>query len=144
MKIFYYFSIGLLFANCTTQKLSISQINFDADACFGTCPVFTMIISSDGTAHYNAKMYNERKGQFTTIIRPSQFDSLTNLIAKSDFFNLKNEYSTDWTDHPTYSLTIKLKNGKNKTISDYGPSGPDKHKKIYYLIFSLRETQNWE
>lgn len=68
-------------------------------------------------------MYNEKQGQFNTVINRSQLDSLTELIEKSDFFNLKNEYSTNWTDQPTYTLTVKLNNGRTKTIIDYGPSG---------------------
>ncbi|MCO4294318.1 DUF6438 domain-containing protein [Solitalea sp. MAHUQ-68] len=144
MRTFYFSTIFILLTSCATKPLEVSQINFKADACFGTCPIFTMTIMADGTAHYNAKMYNERQGEFSATIRKSQFDSLKILIEKASFFNLKNEYSTDWTDQPTYTVTVKLKNGQSKQIRDYGPSGPDKLRKVYDFIFSLRQSQKWK
>ncbi len=143
MKLIYFLPIILLLTSCTTNKPEISQIDFNADACFGTCPIFTMTILGDGTAVYDAKMYNNQKGHLKTIIRKEQLDSLKTLIQLADLFSLKDKYSTMITDMPTYTLTIKEKNGRTKTIEDYGPSGPDKLDKIYELIFSLRDTQSW-
>lgn len=144
MKPFYFLSIILLLTKCSTPKLEISQIAFEADGCFGTCPAFTMTILNDGTANYNAKMYNERQGQFKTVIKKAQLDSLITLIEKTNVFDLKDNYSTLMTDQTTYTLKVKLKNGQTKSIEDYGHSGPDKLEKIYNLLFSLRETQDWK
>ena len=144
MKTIYFLSIVLVFTSCRPKQPNISQIDFKADACFGTCPIFTMTILNDGTANYDARLYNERQGQFRTIVRKPQLDSLLAYIANADFFSLKENYSTPITDQPTYILTVKLKNGKSKTIEDYGPSGPKNLDKIYALLFSLRETQNWK
>lgn len=134
----------LLLTSCKSQNLDISKIDFKAEACFGECPIFEMTILADGTANYDAKMFNKQKGQFKTIIKKVQLDSLMTSIENIDFFSLKNSYSTSWTDHPTYYLTVSLKNGQTKTIMDYGPSGPDKLEKVHDLIFSLRETQDWK
>jgi len=143
MKLIYFLPIILLLTSCTTRQVEISQIDFNADACLGTCPIFTMTILDDGTAVYDAKMYNNQKGHLKTIIQKNQLDSLKTLIQLSDFFSLKDKYSAMMTDHPTYTLTIKEKNGRIKTIEDYGPNGPDKLDKIYDLIFSLRDSQSW-
>lgn len=143
MKTFYFFSIFFLLSNCKEQLHDISQINFKADACFGTCPVFEMNIADDGTAHYDAQEFNEREGQFNAVIRHEELDRLMVLIEKSDFFHLKNEYSAEVTDMPTYTLTIKLKNGQSKTIKDYGPIGPDALQLVYKEMFSIRQNQSW-
>jgi hypothetical protein len=129
---------------CSIPRLEISQIYFQADVCFGECPIFNMTIASDGGADYSAKMFNKLQGEFKTVIKKSQLDSLTMLIESANVFSLNNKYSMNWTDHPTYTLTIKLKNGKVKTIEDYGPSGPEKLKLVYRQIFSLRESQDWK
>ena len=134
----------LLFTSCKAQNLDISKIDFKAEACFGECPIFELTIMADGTANYDAKMFNKQQGQFKTILKKAQFDSLKASLANSDFFSLNNSYSTSWTDHPTYYLTVTLKDGQTKTIKDYGPSGPDKLENVYHLIFSLRETQDWK
>jgi hypothetical protein len=142
----YFFSVAaiLILTSCKSQKLDISQIEFKAEACFGECPVFDLKILEDGTANYDAKIFNKQQGEFTTTIKKVQLNSLTTLIEKANFFSLNSNYSTPWTDHPTYYLTVKLKNGQTKSVKDYGPSGPDKLKKVYDLIFSLRETQDWK
>jgi hypothetical protein len=49
--------------------------------------------SSDGSSHYEALKYNERQRRFTTVIKQSELDSLSELITNSDFLNLKNNYS---------------------------------------------------
>lgn len=143
MKLICFLPIILLAANCSAQKLEISKIAFEAYPCFGICPVFTMTISEDGTAVYDAKMNNKQRGEFKTIIRKGQLDSLKTLIQLSDFFSLNDKYAATMTDMPTYILTIEEKSGRTKTIKDYGPTGPDKLKKIYNLIFSLRDSQFW-
>jgi len=144
MKPFYFLSVIIFLTNCSTSKSNISKIEFQADACFGTCPIFTMVILNDGTATYDAKEYNKQEGQFKTTIRQKQLDSLIRLFQQVDFFDLKNNYRAPMTDQPTYTLTVTLKDGKKKTIEDYGPSGPAGLERIYDFIFSLRNTQDWK
>jgi hypothetical protein len=143
MKAIYLLIPILLSANCGISQ-PISKIDFQADACFGPCPIFTMTIFADGSALYDAKEYNEQMGQFKTSIKKPDLDSLFTLVANVNIFTLKDKYSMLATDHPTYTLTVKLKDGKNKTIVDYGPSGPEQLKKIYHLLFLFRETQDWK
>ena len=145
MRILLYLLITAIFlSGYKPAKPQIAKIDFEAGACYGTCPIFKMTIAKDGTAKYEAEKFNKQEGQFTAIIKTLQFDSLTSLIEKADVFSLNYSYTIPVTDHPTYYLTVALTNGKTKSIKDYGPSGPDKLKKIYRLIFSLRETQDWK
>ena len=136
-------TIIILLTNSNFQKLDISQIKFKAAACYGECPIFEMTIASDGTAKYNAIKFNKLEGQFQSIIKKPQLDSLIKLIEKSNFLSLNKKYSTDWTDLPTYTLTISLKDGQSKTIEDYGLGGPEKLQNVFRQIFSLRESQDW-
>jgi len=144
MKGSHFLSVIILFTNCTAKKADISKIEFDADTCFGTCPIFSMSILNNGTAYYDAREFNERQGQFEAVVKKTQLDSLLTLIATADFFGLKDKYSTPITDQSTYTLTVTLKDGTKKTVEDYGQSGPKKLDKVYDLIFSLRKTQNWK
>lgn len=112
--------------NYSTQINEILQIDFDAGPCLGPCPVFTMTIFGDGTAVYDAKKYNEQERQFKTTIQKEQIERLKALIQLADFFGLEDKYFVWKTCHPTYILTVKEKNGRTKTINDYGPTEPDK------------------
>lgn len=144
MKALWFLSIILAFAACNSKQPGIAQIEFKADPCFGKCPVFEMTISNDGKASYNAIHFNEREGQFKTTIAKPQLDSLWAYIGNPEIFSLSGHYSASMTDQPTYTLTLNLQNGERKTITDYGPAGPKNLHKIYDLIFSLRETQDWK
>ena len=126
------------------MKYDISRIDFHAGGCEGTCPDFTMTILNNGTANYDAILFNEQRGKFKTIIKKPQLDSLMMLVKSSDLFNLDDNYTTPATCLPSYTLTVKLKNGKIKTIHDSGPNGPDELMEIYEFIFSLRNTQQWK
>jgi len=102
-----------------------------------------MSVLEDGTAYYDAEMYNDQQGHFKTIVEKAQLDSLKQLIELSNILRLKDNYSIPVTDHPTYTLRVQYNNDQQKTIRDYGPGGPDELKKIYHFMFSLRETQHW-
>jgi hypothetical protein len=143
-NVLYLLTICVILSSCQSIKQDISQVEFQADGCFGECPIFAMTIAADGTASYDAKIFNKQHGQFKTTIKKAQLDSLKMLLDRARFFNLKDNYTTPWTDHSTYTITVKLKDGRSKTIEDYGPSGPEKLKRVHRLIFSFRESQEWK
>jgi hypothetical protein len=144
MKKNIYLLTGLIFlAGCKASKLDITQIEFQAGPCFGPCPVFKMIIEENGTTNYSATINNKQQGKFHTVINKTLLNNLNKSLQRANFLSLKNRYFTGWTDQPTYTLSVKLKNGQEKTIEDYGPSGPKKLKSVYKKIFSLRESQSW-
>lgn len=140
--LFTYFLIQII--NRPIMEYDISQIDFKASSCEGQCPAFTMTILCNGAADYDAILFNEQVGKFKTIIKKPQFDSLMVLVQSANLFGLKNNYTTLASCLAYYTLTVKLKSGKIKTIEDYGSSGPDELRKIYDLIFSLRKTQEWK
>jgi hypothetical protein len=144
MRQFLMFMALLFFSFSYCQKTEITEINFNANPCFGYCPFFEMRIKKNGEAIYNAVQDNKLSGLFTTTIKKSQMDKLIKLIEKAEFLSLQNNYSTTASDNSTYILKIKLKNGQVKTIEDYGPSGPANLKLVYDLIFSLRDSQDWK
>ena len=144
MKVYFYLAPIFLLLNCSSTNYELKKVQFHAGMCFGTCPDFTITIKEDRSAVYEANMYNTKKGIFKATIRKEQFDSLRMLIQNSDFFHLKNEYTVQVTDLPSFTLTIQQSGGQTKTIEDYGASGPVKLTKIYNFISSLRDSQDWK
>jgi hypothetical protein len=143
IKLFATTVILLTLTGCGVGKMAIKEIQFDAGPCYGSCPVFKMSVSADGSASYQAKIFNRDTGYFITVIKKSSLDSLCKLVAKANVPQLKNEYSVNASDFPAYTLYVSFKNGTAKTIADYGPSGPPELKAVYEKIFSLREYQDW-
>lgn len=125
------------------KPAEFDALTFKTGYCYGTCPVFSMSILAGGRAEYEAFEYNKVKGRFSTTIAPLQLDSLKQAVKQANILTLLNEYAVGATDHPTYRLTIRLTNGRVKTIVDYGPDGPAQLKHIYGILFRLRDSQAW-
>lgn len=137
--------------NPETTKHTIRKIEFKTTGCFGTCPVFNLVIAQNRTAKFDAQMYNrpdrkskEIKGKFSTEIKEKDFSEIVDLLNYIDFPNLKNEYSVNWTDDQSCTLKITYDDGITKTINDYGMIGTYGLDRVYEMLYSLRFNQSWK
>ncbi|TGD56677.1 DUF6438 domain-containing protein [Flavobacterium humi] len=137
--------------NPEITKHVIKKIEFKTTGCFGTCPVFNLVIDQNRAAKFDAQMYNrqkenvkEIKGEFSTEIKEKEFNEIVDLLNYIDFPNLKNEYSVPWTDDQSCTLKITYDNGSTKTIYDYGMIGTYGLDRIYGMLYSLRFNQSWK
>jgi hypothetical protein len=126
----------------------IEKIEYSTSGCYGTCPIFSLIIYSNKTAKWQAKMYNkindnEVSGNFNSKITKDKYNDIVNLLNYIDFESLKDNYSVSWTDDQTATITITYDNGKVKSISDYGLIGTFGLDRVYQLLFELRDNQKW-
>ncbi|MCD1118123.1 DUF6438 domain-containing protein [Chryseobacterium turcicum] len=153
-----FFSILFLFS-CTSQKMSskYSTIEYEAGACFGSCPIFKMTINPDRTAVLEAEHFNfskefskgefdkPREGTFKTTIKESDYKKLTLLLDGLDLKNLNEKYGTrNITDLPTSYLRVKFEDGSSKNIEDYGKRGSEKLSTVYKFFEDLKHNQQWE
>lgn len=133
--------------------IPIKKIEVSTDGCFGVCPVFQLSISKDRKAifiaeHFNfsqdwESLSNDFEGKFHTVIDQKNYDDLINTLQYIDFPNLNNNYSVDWTDDQTVTLTITYADNKVKKIQDYGAIGTYGLKSVYKKLFDLRKNQYW-
>lgn len=137
--------------NPQPKNYSIEKIEYQTTECFGTCPKFFLSIKKDKSAIFKAELYNretrnskETNGTFKATIRDSSFFEIINLLNYINFPNLKNNYSVNWTDDQTCTLTITYNDGQVKTITDYGLIGTYGLDRLYRLFFDLRFNQNWQ
>lgn len=107
-------------------------IRMERTQCYGPCPIYSVIITGDGTVTYDGKKFVKVKGPRVLRIRPEKVRSLVEAFFKADYFLLKESY--DYldkgngiqeivTDLPTTITSIQV-NGKSKKVSNYygGPS----------------------
>jgi len=94
-------------------------LTLERTACFGTCPVYTVTIYTDGTVEYNGTQFVDVKGVQTTTIDPATVDQLIAGFAAAGYFDWKDSY-TDMhvTDQPTITTSV-TRDGVTKTISRY-------------------------
>jgi len=94
-------------------------IRLQRDACFGTCPIYNLIIHFDGKVEYEGIAFVKVEGKQSSQISHVQLEELVNAIESVDFFSLQDQYPPSVTDMPFIQLSITL-NGQNKTVQHYG------------------------
>ncbi|MGK6342613.1 DUF6438 domain-containing protein [Chryseobacterium sp. DT-3] len=144
--------------SCTTQKTDskYAKIEYEAGACFGSCPIFTMTINPDRTAILEAEHFNfskdfskgefskPREGTFKGVIKEADYNKLVSLLNGLDVKNLKDKYGTrNITDLSTSYLRINFTDGTSKNVEDYGKRGTEKLREVYMFIEELRHNQQW-
>jgi len=134
------FCLGTLIAAQT--KTTVSEIVLERTPCFGSCPVYKVTLKPDGTILYQGIRFVPRIGKFTAQIYG--FDRIAALVDRFQLNKMKDRYAVTYTDQATTDTTIKTSAG-TKTISVYGPSGPDELWAFDKAIDGLvADARNWE
>ena len=150
---------SLLMLSCASHqtKSQYSQIEYQAGACFGSCPIFKITINPDRTAIFEAEHFNfsktfskgefdkPREGTFTGTIKEEDYKKLTQLLDGLEVKNLDEKYGNrNVTDMATSYLTVKFNDGTVKKIEDYGKKGSEKLVEVYRFFEDLRHNQDWK
>lgn len=144
--------------SCTTQKADskYTTIEYEAGACFGSCPIFKLTIAPDRTAILEAEHFNfskdfskgefskPREGTFKAVIKEADYQKIIVLLNDIDVKNLENNYgSKNISDLPSSYLRIGFTDGTSKNVEDYGKKGSEKLSKAYQFFEDLRHNQQW-
>jgi hypothetical protein len=125
-------------------------IKLERTECYGTCPVYTLTITADGTVVYEGKRFVKSEGRIVTSIAPEQLREILSAIRKANYFSMKDRYASGedgcegtWTDHPSVIISVKA-NGRSKTIHhDHGcEDKTDDEKSFHVYPQELYELEN--
>ena len=94
------------------------KITLDRRSCLGPCPSYVVQVNGNGNVAYCGFFAVEEKGRRTRQIDPNKVQTLYNKILSADFFDLRDEYRTNMTDSPSYTVTVSV-DGLSKTVIDY-------------------------
>lgn len=94
------------------------SIRLSRSGCFGTCPIYSVVIYGDGKIEYHGKEYVAISGDHEARIEPEAATRLLERFRSANFFALKDEYVAAVTDNPTYRLELAIGQQK-KTVTDY-------------------------
>jgi len=94
------------------------RIKLERGPCYGTCPVYSVELSGDGTVTYNGKQFVLVKGQHASRIAPAAVSALLDKVRAADFWSLQPRYAARITDNPEYSVTVTA-GGRTKSVTDY-------------------------
>jgi hypothetical protein len=124
----------------TDDEVKDLEIRLDRTMCFGSCPDYSLTITSDGKVTFEGRHYTKVIGTKTTTIDKVKMAELAIEVQKADFFGLLDEYdeySAMVTDNPTYTLSIQM-GGKSKTVTNYA-TGP---RRLYLLQDRIDQIVN--
>lgn len=94
-------------------------ITLERTACFGTCPVYTLVIYGSGTVIYEGEDFVKIKGKQETTISQEEIKQLISEFETVDYFSLNDSYTERTiTDAETVTTSITI-DGKTKTIEHY-------------------------
>ena len=99
---------------------------YSKSACYGPCPIYQVIVFSDGTVIFNGMKYVKSEGFYKLERSPDLFQQILLITSKYNIKGFKDNYSYSdetsckamWTDHPTTTIRLQL-DGRVKTIEHY-------------------------
>ncbi len=126
----------------------ISEITLERERCYGSCPVYKVILRRDGSATYIGKENAPRIGEYKSQVVPYQplgaeFIRLAKLIASQGFVKMNDRYTEPVADAETV-ITSVVHNGKRKTIVNYGGQAPIELYGIERAIDGVASQIKWE
>lgn len=135
------------------QKGTGDAITLERTACFGTCPMYKVTITSDGTVTFNGERFTKTAGVAKGKISPNDFRQLVAEFEKINYFSLPDAYAPGTpvcpqriTDMPSANTSIKL-NGKMKSVAHYHGCGDAgalaKLTALEKRIDEVASTQKW-
>jgi len=125
------------------QDHGIMEIGLRRTACLGKCPVYSVVIKSDGTFRYTGKQHVQRKGKHSGKVSLWSLDKLAEVIKETGFMALEDSYAVMITCQPTVYTTVVM-DGVKKVVSNYGNGGPPILLTIEELIDKLLLEAEWD
>lgn len=112
------------------------EIKLEKTACYGPCPIYSVIIYGDGIVLYDGIQHVDNICKSTHQISKEDVDDLVELIYNLNYFSLKDRYEANWIDDSTVITSVKI-NSDEKTVVNYGHYGPDRLHNIEKKIDDL-------
>jgi hypothetical protein len=137
-----------------------TTITLERTECYGSCPSYKLIVSSDGAVAFTGKKYVKTVGSAQGRINPDQMKQLVAAFERIDYFSLRDDYGANgvyapapaggcpemWTDYPAAYTSLTI-NGKTKHVAHYhGCRGTETLEKLTALenrIDEIVNTKQW-
>jgi len=99
------------------RRNSKVTITLERTGCFGSCPSYTVAVSTDGIV-FDGRGFVVASGKHTDRVDAGEVRKLAKRLVAADFYSMDTSYSASVTDCPTYVLSIAI-DGHAKTVQDY-------------------------
>ena len=99
------------------QPNSKITIMLERTGCFGTCPGYSVAVSTEGIV-FDGGSFVVAAGKHRDKVDAEEVRELAQKFVAADFYSMDAEYRARVTDNPTYVLSIEI-DGRAKKVVDY-------------------------
>lgn len=125
------------------DEAKLTLLGFKSDACYGECPVYDLVISKTGRAHFNGVKFTEKKGVWQGQLNAEQLKELEATIQDLNYASLEDEYNTpEVTDVPSNYVYVNGDSGPKEIHLRMGY--PENMKALLKYINTLQQSIRWE
>lgn len=130
-------------------------ITLERKGCYGTCPIYKLIVKTDGSVLFEGEQFTDTFGKAEGKISEDKVKQLIEEFNNADYFNLNGKYDTkncyQWTDDSSTVTSIQI-NGEKKSVDHYHgcKEGSDNFEKELAKLIKLEdkideivETKRW-
>lgn len=137
-------SFTILNVSCLALKKTNNTLLYELEttSCYGTCPVFKLQVYTNGYVKLEGKKHLDLIGQFESSLSKEQMNALKEEFEKISFFNLKDSYTSNFTDLPTKYITYH-KDGESKQVMAYD-NIPKDLKSLIKQLENLVDDLDWK
>ena len=102
-------------------------ITLERTACFGTCPVYRLSVTDDGTVSFEGRAHVPQLGRASAQVSPKEVDALLSELERAGYFSFASRYTPAEpacgrysTDSPTAITSVRLESRTKRIEHDYG------------------------
>lgn len=132
---------------------AIKRITLQRMGCYGTCPVYSVTIESNGSVLFQGDNYVRHKGKARSTVRAKSWQFLISAFRQVGFFRFQDRYDTKkdgckatTLDAPSLVITVDSSQGEKKVSYNLGCQGPKDVASLYWLadtIDIVSDSQQW-
>jgi hypothetical protein len=121
------------------------EVSIEREACFGSCPVYGLTVSGDGSMSFRGEDNVLMTGTHTSSLSPESIEELVQAIEEAGYFDLRNQYTAEEVTDRAYTTTTVRLDGKTKTIRHYHGdlSAPEQLTNFEKTIDRIANVQQW-
>lgn len=128
--------------NKPSYDLSNLTITLQRGACFGTCPIYTVVLKGNGAIEFNGERFVQAQGLHTDTLTLQEVQDLVHAFHTSGFFSLHDSYRNDHISDLPLTVVTFADGTTTKRIEDYY-GAPDALRALEHRIDSVLRTQRW-
>ena len=145
--------VSLLICSCLSSSLAVQaddtardiEIKLERGMCYGTCPVYSVSLSGNGTVSWVGEMFVEVTGNQTGYVDPALVGDLYDLLTEGGILDFEDSYNhRNITDMPSAILTVRNGSFVKSVYHYHGDfTAPEELVKMERAVDNVANSGRW-